>query len=223
LDGGQVVRSENAAKTHHQKSKELVRLVESLDHVSSTLDFGCGKLRYLDEISATTDHLFVTDSDVQLNRQQRLLDQTTSIVELARGSNKWSALSLKHLYAEHFRFDRIFCLNVLQIIPSPRLRRSILRRLRARLKPAGELVVVVQYRNSDFARMSKLPNARRYRDGMVLTFSRGVSFYAFIKPARLAQMIAAAGLKVAHCHVHDGSCYIIATPSQVMSESATKT
>lgn len=211
LAGGRVVRSENAAKTHHQKSKELVRLVESLDHVSSTLDFGCGKLRYLDEISATTDHLYVTDSDVQLNRQQRLLDQTTSIVELARSSNKWSALSLKHLYAGRLRFDRIFCLNVLQIIPSGRLRLSILRRLGARLKLGGQLVVVVQYRNSDFTRMSKLPNARRYGDGMVLSFVRGVSFYALIKPARLSQMITDAGLDVAHCHLHDGSCYILAT------------
>jgi hypothetical protein len=211
LAGGEIIRSENAAKTHHQKSKELLRLLSRFQRVARTLDFGCGKLRYLSEILDTTDHLYVTDSEVQLTRTQRLFGQMTSIRDLVRLSNAWSVLSLKELYCGDVRFNRIFCLNVLQVIPFRPLRQAILRRLANVLDNNGEIVVVVQYRNSDFSRMSRMENASPFEDGMLLRFSRGVSFYAFIKPPVLEQMVREAGLTITHKHVHDGSCYIIAT------------
>jgi hypothetical protein len=211
VSGDKVIRSENAAKTHHQKSKELVRLIEALPHVARSLDFGCGKLRYLSNLIETTDHLYVTDSDVQLGRDQRLFGVNTSIRQLARGSNAWAILPLNELYSGILTFDRIFCLNVLQVIPSPRLRQKILNRLSDLLELGGEIVLVVQYRNSDFSRMRKMPSASAFEDGMLLTFSRGVSFYGFIKPAVLKEMVAKAGLAITHAHVHDGSCYIIGT------------
>lgn len=214
LPGGKIVRSENAAKTHHQKSKELIRLIRALPHVPRSLDFGCGKLRYLPDLVETTDQLYVTDSDVQLTRQQQLFGERTSIQALSRNSNAWSAISLKEFYSDQLTFDRVFCLNVLQIIPSPRLRQMVLNRLSSRLRAGGEIVLVVQYRNSDFTRMSKLPNAKKYEDGMLLTFSRGVSFYAFIRPPHLREMAEKAGLRIERSHVHDGSCYIVATREQ---------
>lgn len=119
---GKIIRSENAAKTHHQKSKELVRIIQVLPHVARSLDFGCGKLRYLSDLIETTDQLYVTDSEIQLGRDQRLCGVKTSILQLARSSNAWSVLSLKQLYSGILTFDRIFCFNVLQVIPSPQLR-----------------------------------------------------------------------------------------------------
>jgi hypothetical protein len=47
------------------------------------------------------------------------------------------------------RFERGFCINVLSVIPSYSRRRKVLDLIQRKLKPDGECLFVVQYRNSD--------------------------------------------------------------------------
>src|SRR5687768_13467680 len=66
------VRTENAAKPESQQSKFLLKLISDLEHVASTFDYGCGKLRYQRSIADTTDVLAIVDSEIQLSRFQIL-------------------------------------------------------------------------------------------------------------------------------------------------------
>lgn len=107
-------------------------------------------------------------------------------------------------------FDRVILANVLQVVPIIALRSIILRRIFRSLRPGGELVLVVQYRNSDFNRMLKMPNARLYLDGMAIKHIRGTSFYAFIRPADLKEIVTSQGFQIVQIKLNEGSCYIIA-------------
>jgi hypothetical protein len=175
------------------------------------LDVGCGKLRYLQEMRETTEHLVVTDSDIQLNRNQKLLGQDDiSVKELARAANDWSVQRLNEAFQPK-TYDRVFCLNVLQVIPFEKVRRRILSRIRECLSDRGELLLCVQYRNSDFTRMKDLHYAQEYRDGMLLKSLRGFSFYAFLYPDVINSYVIEAGFENVSFFLYDGTCYLTAT------------
>ena len=74
---GIVVKTENAAKPESQASAFLKLLLADLPHVTASVDFGCGKLRYCDPILDKTDILASVDSEIQLSRMQ-ILKGTTS-------------------------------------------------------------------------------------------------------------------------------------------------
>lgn len=204
------MRSENAAKTECQKSAYFSRLLQQLAPVKRTLDYGCGKLRYLHEISSMSDELYVTDSDVQLSRTQIINGVYTSIIEAVEDRNHVHLIHLRDFNQMPEYFDRVVLANVLQVVPIIALRAIILRRIFRSLRPGGELILVVQYRNSDFNRMMKMPNARLYLDGMVIKHIRGTSFYAFIQPAKLKEIVTSQGFEIVQNQLNEGSCYIIA-------------
>jgi hypothetical protein len=72
IEPGIVVKTENAAKPESQSSTFLKLLLADLPHVFSSVDFGCGKLRYCDTPLERTDSLAVVDSETQLSRKQIL-------------------------------------------------------------------------------------------------------------------------------------------------------
>lgn len=124
-------------------------------------------------------------------------------------------------------FDRGFCINVLSVIPFLSARRSVLNLIRQRLRPGGTCLFVVQYRNSDFGRMSKLPNARPWRDGFLIDSLRGFSFYGLISPQRLTALVVGSGFEVVDQDFDDGRMFLMARSPQkplgeveVVSETA---
>lgn len=210
VKGAGIIRSENAAKPAAQKSKYVTTLIRGLDAVDATLDYGAGKLRYLDELRAKTNELFVTDSVVQLDRKQRIANSTQSVSEYCSSSNTVTALNLKQLGLYGTFVDRAFLFNVLQIVPIPAVRNSSLRRIFSALRPGGELVASVQYRNSDFTRMAKMRNARSFRDGFLIEHLRGTSFYGLIRPEDFTNLIENAGFEIREVRLNDGSCFVFA-------------
>jgi SAM-dependent methyltransferase len=211
VKGFGVIRSENAAKSSLQKSAFASDMISALERVETTVDYGCGKLRYLDEIATKTDRLILVDSIIQFERQQVIFGELTCISEIAHSSNWLGTMTTREFSASHGMFDRAFLMNVLQIIPIPQIRSEVLRRIFRALKPGGELITCVQYRNSDFTRMSKMKNSFRFRDGMIIEHLRGTSFYGFIRPDAFRCMVESAGFHVENLSLHDGSCYIKAS------------
>jgi 2-polyprenyl-3-methyl-5-hydroxy-6-metoxy-1,4-benzoquinol methylase len=178
--------------------------------VETSFDYGCGKLRYCKALLKRTDTLAIVDSEIQLSRSQTLGESQTSIRDAIAGSNRIRAYNDQEFQELHQQFDRGFCINVLSVIPHYSVRRNVLNTIHSKLKRGGTCLFVTQYRNSDFDRMRRMPNARVWRDGFLIDSLRGFSFYAMITPDRLNSMIKKAGFDVQHSHLNEGSVYTFA-------------
>lgn len=206
--GNVEVRSENAAKPSQQTSKHTLAFLKSLGHVDASLDFGCGKARYARAISARSDTTFLLDSDIQLFREQWVHGKKTSVADFYRSSNDTRITTHATKSALVGSLDRVHCLNVLSAVPSYAARQSILSDIRSLLRRGGEAVFALQYRNSDFTRMSKLPNAEAYLDGFLVNSLRGWSFYGLIRPERLRRLVRKHGLVPTHETLRDGTVFM---------------
>lgn len=210
LGNGIVIKTENAAKPRVQASRVLSDVIARLDRVTKSFDYGCGKLRYLEPVLSTTDTLTLVDSEIQLGRIQRINGDVTTIRDTARQSNCLSAVNVLKFSRMREDFDRAFCINVLSVIPFYSARRHVLGLIRQRLRTGGTCLFAVQYRNSDFERMSNLPNAQSWRDGFLVRSLRGVSFYGLISPQRLASLVSGAGFEVLDQTLDDGRVFLMA-------------
>jgi hypothetical protein len=161
------IRTENAAKPETQASRFLLDLLNGLGHVGSTFDYGCGKLRYQRAIAETTDTLAIVDSEVQLSRTQILRGGPTSIRDIYKQTNRVHVYNDVEFQKLNAQFDRGFCINVLSVIPSYARRQQVLKLVRGKLRRGGKCLFIVQYRNSDFTRMRKMPNSRPWLDGFL--------------------------------------------------------
>lgn len=205
-----IIRSENAAKPEAQASAYLERIIADLEPVSSSFDYGCGKLRYQNAILHSTETLALVDSEVQLSRKQMLRGTFTSIRDAVQGSNRASAYNTAQFARLPYGFDRGFCINVLSVIPFLSVRQRIVLLIREKLRPGGTCLFVVQYRNSDFDRMRRLRNARPWRDGFLINSLRGFSFYGLISPQVLAALVRKADFEIVDRKLNEGSVYLFA-------------
>jgi hypothetical protein len=208
LKSGIEIRTENAAKPPSQPSNFLLETLTHLPQVLSTFDYGCGKLRYTEAMTNTTNVLALVDSEIQVSRNQVILGKKTSIRASTRKSNKVSVYNDVEFRELRTQFDRGFCINVLSVIPSYARRRDVLDAIRVKLHRGGECLFVVQYRNSDFTRMQRMQNARPWLDGFLVNSLRGYSFYGMITPARLESFLTRAGFEVRDISLNDGSAYV---------------
>jgi hypothetical protein len=208
LGGGIIIKTENAAKPKGQASKFLQEILYELPHVPETLDYGCGKLRYYDSLLERTDALTLVDSEIQLSRLQTIGVDYASIRDVGRHSNRVTICNESEFAGLNRTFDRAFCINVLSAIPFYARRREVLSNILEKLNFGGACLFVVQYRNSDFSRMSKLSSAMKWRDGFVIDSLRGYSFYGLIRPERLVRMVLAAGFRVEGLFLNEGSAYL---------------
>lgn len=208
LPGGIVLRTENAAKPALQASGYLSSIIRGLPTVDSAVDYGCGKLRYLQPMLHTANRLTVVDSEVQLSRPQVIFGSKSTIRSWVGASNRITVSNTQEFAIHASGYDRGFCINVLSAIPYAFARENALRLLRQSLRPGAECLFVVQYRNSDFTRMANLPYARMWQDGILLDSLRGHSFYALISPEKLAALVRRAGFVIGDTHLNDGSVYL---------------
>jgi hypothetical protein len=207
---GIVVKTENAAKPEKQSSSYLRFIISNLEPVSSSFDYGCGKLRYKGPILQKTDTLVLVDSEVQLSRKQILGGKLTTIRALIQRSNRVAACNTMEFAEHQSKFDRGFCINVLSVIPFFSIRKRVLSLIRQRLRPGGTCLFVVQYRNSDFSRMRAMPNALPWRDGFLIDSLRGFSFYGLISPEQLVAAVSGAGFEIIEQRLNEGSVYLLA-------------
>jgi hypothetical protein len=207
LASGIDIRTENAAKPESQPSKFLLSLIADLPHVASSFDYGCGKLRYQRALADKTDELTLIDSEVQLSRPQFLRGKETSIRNIFKQSNRIHVYNDVEFQQLNTRFERGFCINVLSVIPSYARRRKVLDAIHEKLTRDAECLFVVQYRNSDFTRMRKMPNAKPWLDGFIIDSFRGYSFYGLIRPDRLEASLKRAGFRIRETKLNEGSAY----------------
>lgn len=205
-----LIKTENAAKPEKQGSTFLRSVISNLEPVTSSFDYGCGKLRYRDAILATTETLALVDSEIQLSRQQMIRGKLTTIREATQRSNRVSVYNTNEFGTLSATFDRGFCINVLSVIPLLSARRRVLDLIQWRLRPAGTCLFAVQYRNSDFTRMKGMPNARPWLDGFLIDSLRGYSFYGLISPGQLTKMVERAGFEIVNKTLNEGTVYLMA-------------
>lgn len=206
--GNVILRTENAAKPASQASKYLSSMIQALPTVESSVDYGCGKLRYLGPMLETSGRLTLVDSEIQLSRMQKVHGSVTDIRSWVASSNRISVFNTEDFALKGGTFDRGFCINVLSAIPYVFARINAVRLLSRSLKEGGECLFVTQYRNSDFSRMANLPYAKIWNDGILLNSLRGYSFYAFISPIQLASLVSKAGFEVKETILNEGSVYL---------------
>jgi hypothetical protein len=208
---GIVVKTENAAKPESQSSAFLKLLLADLPHVSSSVDFGCGKLRYCNTILERTDSLTVVDSEIQLSRTQILRGRKSTIRDIVSRSNRIRIYNDTEFDKLSEDFDRAFCINVLSAIPMIEKRRQVMEVIRSHLRPRGACLYAVQYRNSDFKRMRSMPNAQSWEDGFLIDSLRGFSFYGLISPNCLVSLARSAGFSICDIRRNQGSVYVWAS------------
>jgi SAM-dependent methyltransferase len=207
---GHIVKSENAAKPHSQRSTHLTCWLREHVDGGAALDYGCGKLRYARDLYPIVDRLTLVDSEIQLSRAQKLEDLHTSIRRYVdRYWPRARCLSIEKCQREARRYDFVLCANVLSAIPVLAVRNRILKLLASSLRPAGQCLIVNQYRNSDFEIMRANPNATDYLDGWLLRSLRGTAFYGIITPEATIVAARACGHTIVENWTHEGVSYVL--------------
>lgn len=208
---GHVLRTENTAKPRVQSSRYLREWLLRQPPVEQALDFGCGKLRYSAEVAARSRLFTLVDSEEQIARLQLLDGERATIREYVR--RHWRhgiVLSTTEFARSARRYDFVLCANVLPVIPDRKARANALRLLAGRLTRGERCLFVAQYRNSYFAMIQKLANARPHLDGwLVPREENATSYFGILPPSRLERLVTAHGFTILHSWVEEQSAYVL--------------
>jgi hypothetical protein len=106
-------------------------------------------------------------------------------------------------------FDRIYCLNVLAVVPFPAIRRDIFVRALRRLRVGGEFIVVNRWRNSDFNQMRLKGHASQLNGGTLIKSFRGYGYYYPMKVDEVEMLALEAGFMPQSVARKDGSYFAV--------------
>jgi hypothetical protein len=207
---GHILHTEQTAKPRKQASKVLKRWILLNNAQGNVADYGCGRLRYATELAKVAKSLTLVDSKEQLFRTQRLDGKPQSIFLYA--AKKWKnarALTVEDFERDKRRYDFILCSNVLPVVPCPRQRLGILKRIRKKLKLDGRCLLVAQYRNSYYRELQNDPRASCHLDGLLV--ARGVTstFFGLMPKNTLINLAERCGLFVHKAWVEGESAYVL--------------
>jgi 2-polyprenyl-3-methyl-5-hydroxy-6-metoxy-1,4-benzoquinol methylase len=148
---------ENSAPSQKRSTKSLTILANRLsqEKIKCIADYGFGRLRNLDSLLSLTEDVTLVDVSAQIERM------INAIPERLRRKT----YTPDKFFQLKRRYDLITCIAVLHIVPEPRLRKKILRQLRAKLKPNGKLIVEIPRQESYYADESKF---EKFNDGILL-------------------------------------------------------
>lgn len=206
-----LIKSESAARSYLQKSKQLVEIINSLDKVDDILDYGCGKLRYSLELRKKCNNLVLIDSAEQINKKQIIHGVNTSVKDYV---NNYMADTLlyetSNVSKVNKQFDFILFANVLNSIPCQETQENCLENINKLLKPDGKALFVNQYSNSFFNEIPKKKNVIKHLDGYIVPNRNGVSYYGIIRPDKMELMLNKSNFDILNRKLKDGSFYIVA-------------
>jgi SAM-dependent methyltransferase len=217
---GAEVRSENAAKPACFAGRWMLDWISSLKVHGRGLDLGCGKLRYTVHLAKQLTSVVAVDSRIQVDRIQRLFGTYCSVRQYAT-----SNLGNVHVYDlqedawRQKRYSVILCSNVLSAIPSPKVRRELVKLAYDQLAPGGEFLITTQYRNSHFTAWHTNPKARPFRDGFLVESPRGTSFYGMIDSTSLLRVCQWAGFTVTASGHAGEVAYVFGTRTKTSHQS----
>jgi 2-polyprenyl-3-methyl-5-hydroxy-6-metoxy-1,4-benzoquinol methylase len=218
---GQEIRSENAAKPHSSASRWLLKWIRSLSPRVDCLDLGCGKLRYTVPLARRTKSVAAVDSQVQVERVQRLSRETCSVRDYVRRylpNTKVYGSEEKGWKLQ--RYDVVICTNVLSAIPCRNTRKKLLKGARQCLKSSGHFLLTTQFRNSHFKSWKTNPKARPYMDGFIVSSRRGTSFYGLLDAKDLEALCCACGLHIEKSGHVGELAYVLATRNGVKTSKS---
>lgn len=136
-------------------------------------------------------------------------DNEVSVLEYASKFMKNAyAYSLEEYDFKKEKFDFVLCTNVLSAIPNTDDRKKVLSNIKQLLKPTGNALISVQYRNSYFNTYSTKEGCVKYEDGWIIKRGNSFSFYGIIFPDKLIKLCGESGLIVENIYKHDGSVYL---------------
>ena len=213
---GRVVCTENTAKPRKQSCRYLCDWIRIHPSVAYALDYGCGRLRYAQELAGRAEFLTLVDSEEQLSRTQMINDAETTVRAYAR--SEWPrsrVLSTEEFDRDQQKYDLILCANVLPVIPNCRVRAAVLRRLCAALNEDGTCLFVCQYRNSYFKEMEHFDGAVQYLDGWAVLRKNGKSTYYGLLPNKLVdRLLRRSGFELVRSWVAGQSAYMLCRASR---------
>lgn len=191
---GQIIKSENAAKPHNQKSKVIDEYLLSKAGNDTVLDYGCGKLRYADSLIKIGNKVTFVDSEVQLNRVQIIRGEKTNIPEyIKRNYPGCEAISIEKIESHAIRYDLITCTNVLSAIPCEETLSKVLSNIRNLLKPGGTAIFVNQHRSSYF---KKHQTGQKHLHGYLYSGRRGHSYYGIMEKSKTEALVLSEGFEL---------------------------
>lgn len=208
------IRSENAAKPIIQASSVLVTWISTMMQVDSALDYGCGKLRYAEYLAARCRRLTLVDSEIQLDRVQKIAGEYNTVKDYAQ--KRWPhsrALSVEQFARDPSKYDFVLCANVLSAIPLENVRLQVLTRLSKSLKKHGRCLIVAQYRNSYFKQVATSEKAVAHLDGWILKTKRANFYFGILRREKICTLATANGFRIIEAWADGQSAYVLAGPA----------
>lgn len=204
---GITIRSENAAKPHTMPSNYLCNHIKNSLKNGSALDFGCGKLRYSEQLVDKFETVTFLDSRKQLERVQIIRGVQTTIPEyVANNYRKANVVPFESMHKITSRYDFILCANVLSAIPCKSTIDKIISGIGELLKDDGEAMIVNQYKSSYF---KKYERGIKHLHGYIYQNSRNASYYGLLDVDIVNKICLDNNLSVINSWSKAGSSYVV--------------
>ncbi|MDR2290257.1 MAG: class I SAM-dependent methyltransferase [Serratia marcescens] len=204
---GITIRSENAAKPHTMPSGYLCDYIKDSVKNGSALDFGCGKLRYSEQLIDKFETVTFLDSRKQLERVQIIRGVQTTIPEyVGRNYKGANVVPFEDILKIEDRYDFILCANVLSAIPCKSTIDKVIIGIRELLKSNGEAIIVNQYKSSYFKRYEKGVN---HLHGYIYQNSRSASYYGLLDEGLVNKICLDNELSIIKSWSKAGSSYVV--------------
>ena len=207
-----LIRTELAAKPPSRASRQLLAYLRGHDRVACAVDYGCGKLRYTAQLAAMAELLILVDSSIQLDRQQRIDGEVTTVRQLVK--QRWPTVQIETVPEfqanRRPKFDFALCANVLSAIPLKAARSRALTAIRRRLKVSGSLLVVNQHTNSYYSQVARREDVVRHLDGWLVSKNNSASYYGILDKKKTSEMLEEAGYEIVDHWIEGQSNYALA-------------
>ncbi|NYK82058.1 class I SAM-dependent methyltransferase [Salmonella enterica] len=204
---GITIRSENAAKPHTMPSSYLCDNIKNSIKNGRALDFGCGKLRYSEQLVNKFEAVTFLDSRKQLERVQIIRGVQTTIPEyVANNYKNANVVPFESIDKITSLYDFILCANVLSAIPCKSTIYKIISAIRELLKSDGEAMIVNQYKSSYF---KKYESGIKHLHGYIYQNSRNASYYGLLDENTVSEICLDNKLAIIKSWSKAGSSYVV--------------
>ncbi|WP_252152322.1 class I SAM-dependent methyltransferase [Escherichia coli] len=188
-------------------SNYLCKQIESTNKNGNALDFGCGKLRYSEQLVNKFETVTFLDSRRQLERVQIIRGVQTTIPDYVINNYKnANIVSYENIDKITNHYDFILCANVLSAIPCESTIHKILSAIRELLKSDGEALIVNQYKSSYFKRYE---SGIKHLHGYIYQNSRNAFYYGLLDVDTVSKICSDNNLEIIKSWSKAGSSYVV--------------
>ncbi|EEV6126745.1 methyltransferase domain-containing protein, partial [Escherichia coli] len=181
--------------------------IESTNKNGNALDFGCGKLRYSEQLVNKFETVTFLDSRRQLERVQIIRGVQTTIPDYVINNYKnANIVSYENIDKITNHYDFILCANVLSAIPCESTIHKVLSAIRELLKSDGEALIVNQYKSSYFKRYE---SGIKHLHGYIYQNSRNAFYYGLLDVDTVSKICSDNNLEIIKSWSKAGSSYVV--------------